>query len=78
MIGNVIQPNGESSGGSGGIPHITDMTAITMFDTSRFSVIEGGYKTIGNKCYVNVVFKLNFNLTSSETFPFIMYDVWQM
>ena len=76
VVGSIIKPN-EVSGG-GGIPHITDMTPITMYQTNRFTVVEGGYKTVGNKCYINVLFKLMFDLTSSETFPFKMHDAWMM
>lgn len=76
MVGNVIRPKGESSGG-GGIPYIDDMPSFSMTDTSRFERVNGGWKQVGKKCYVNILLKLKFNLTSASDVTTRLITTWQ-
>ena len=74
IVGNIIKPNGESSGG--GIPTIDEMTSYSMSATTRFTRVSGGYKIVDNKCYINVIYKLQFNLSSANTSLTRLWDSW--
>lgn len=63
IVGNVIQPNGESSGGSG------SLTPFTLTQNDRLSNVQGGYRVDGDIVTVDLFAKLLVEPANTIVFP---------
>ena len=63
IVGNVIQPNGESSGGSG------VLTPFTLTQNDRLSNVQGGYRVDGDIVTVDLFARLLVEPANTIVFP---------
>ena len=62
-VGNIIQPNGESSGGSG------VLTPFTLIQNDRLSNVQGGYRVDGDIVTVDLFARLLVEPANTIVFP---------